>query len=186
MSFALRRVVTLLLVLKSLERGSRWCFRTSKPRRQVLLPFLLLFVFVDSWKKHEYSLGKKRGPNYLAKLSTLVKNLRKSRIQHCERSELHLHFKWTKVPQKRQNWSILASFQKWDFFWRFFNTVIRDSDTSHCICYCSKGSNIKVSLSRLSNLWKSESESSSQNLSEFSQTSFHFPSQHFDLDPHHF
>ena len=111
--------------------------------------------------------------------STVFENHRKSRIQHCERSELHLHFKWTKVPQKRQNWSILASFQKWDFFWRFFNTVIRDSDTSHCICYCSKGSNIKVSLSRLSNLWKSESESSSQNLSEFSQTSFHFPSQHF-------
>ena len=33
----------------------------------------------------------------------------KSLIQHCERSELHLHFEWTKVNQK---WSILASFWK--------------------------------------------------------------------------
>ena len=110
--WVLRCVVTLLLVLKSLERGSRWCFRTSKPRRQVLLPFLLLFIFVDSWKKHEYSLGKKRGPNYLAKLSTLVKNLRKSRIQHYERSKLRFLLEWIKVDQKCQKWSILASFWK--------------------------------------------------------------------------
>ena len=105
-------MVTLLLVLKSLERGSRWCFRTSKPRRQVLLPFLLLFIFVDSWKKHEYSLGKKRGPNYLAKLSTLVKNLRKSRIQHYGGSKLRFLLEWIKVDQKCQKWSILANFLK--------------------------------------------------------------------------
>ena len=33
--------------------------------------------------------------------------------QHCERSELCLHFEWTKVNQKRQEWSILASFKTW-------------------------------------------------------------------------
>ena len=34
---------------------------------------------------------------------------RKSLIQHCERSELRLHFECTKVDQK---WSILTSFRK--------------------------------------------------------------------------
>ena len=36
----------------------------------------------------------------------------KSLIQHCERSELCLYFEWTKVNQKYQKWSILASFGK--------------------------------------------------------------------------
>ena len=31
---------------------------------------------------------------------TVFENRRKSRIQHCERSELCLHFKWTKVHLK--------------------------------------------------------------------------------------
>ena len=34
---------------------------------------------------------------------TVFENHTKCLIQHCERSELHLHFEWT-------NWSILASF----------------------------------------------------------------------------
>ena len=29
--------------------------------------------------------------------NTVFENHRKSRIQHCERSELRLHFEWTKV-----------------------------------------------------------------------------------------
>ena len=33
-------------------------------------------------------------------------------MQHCERSELHLHFECTKVDQKCQKWSILTSFRK--------------------------------------------------------------------------
>ena len=37
---------------------------------------------------------------------------RKSLIQYYERSELRLHFEWTKVNQKCQKWSILASFWK--------------------------------------------------------------------------
>ena len=32
--------------------------------------------------------------------------------QHCERSELRLHFVRTKVPKKYQKWSILGSFWK--------------------------------------------------------------------------
>ena len=31
--------------------------------------------------------------------STVFENHRKSLIQHCERSELRLHFEWTKVVQ---------------------------------------------------------------------------------------
>ena len=41
---------------------------------------------------------------------TVFENYRKSLIQHCERNELRLHFEWTKVYQKCQKWSILATF----------------------------------------------------------------------------
>ena len=41
---------------------------------------------------------------------TVFENHRKSLIQHCERSELRLHFEWTKVNGKCQKWSILVSF----------------------------------------------------------------------------
>ena len=80
-------------------------FQNFKTKKTSSTAFFLLFIFVDSWKKHEYSLGKKRGPNYLAKLSTLVKNLRKSRIQHYERSKLRFLLEWIKVDQKCQKWS---------------------------------------------------------------------------------
>ena len=35
-----------------------------------------------------------------AELCTVFENHRKSLTQHCERSELRLHFKWTKVHLK--------------------------------------------------------------------------------------
>ena len=40
----------------------------------------------------------------------MFENHIKSRIQHCERNELRLHFEWTKVNKKCQKWSILTSF----------------------------------------------------------------------------
>ena len=40
---------------------------------------------------------------------TVFENHRKSLIQHCNRSELHLHFEWTKKCQKGSN---LVSFWK--------------------------------------------------------------------------
>jgi len=43
---------------------------------------------------------------------TLFKNHRKSLIQHCERSELCLHFEWKKVKWKCQKLSFLANFWK--------------------------------------------------------------------------
>ena len=42
----------------------------------------------------------------------MFENYRKSRIQHCERSELRLYFEWTKVNNKCQKWSIFAIFSK--------------------------------------------------------------------------
>ena len=55
-------------------------------------------------------------PNELGKLTGFgdfnAENYRKSLIQHCERSELRLHFEWTKVNSKCQKWSILANFWK--------------------------------------------------------------------------
>ena len=43
---------------------------------------------------------------------TVFENHRKSLIQHCQRSELRLHFEWTKVNWKCQKWSILTSLWK--------------------------------------------------------------------------
>ena len=40
-------------------------------------------------------------------ITTVFENDRKSLIQRGERSELRLHFEWTKITQK---WSILAIF----------------------------------------------------------------------------
>ena len=47
---------------------------------------------------------------FVVNIHTVFENHRKSLIQHCERSELRLHFEWTKVSLKCQKWSILASF----------------------------------------------------------------------------
>ena len=38
----------------------------------------------------------------ILKLITVFENNRKSLIQHCERSELRLHYEWTKVHKKCQ------------------------------------------------------------------------------------
>ena len=55
----------------------------------------------------------KRGSRlFVYLICTVFENHRKSLIHHCELSELRLHFEWTKVDSKCQNWSILASFWK--------------------------------------------------------------------------
>ena len=40
----------------------------------------------------------------------MFENHTKSLIQHCERSELCLHFGWTKIHKNAKKWSILATF----------------------------------------------------------------------------
>ena len=47
------------------------------------------------------------------RIRTVFENHRKSLIQHCERSELRLHFEWTKVNQKCNNGP----------FWRVFENL---------------------------------------------------------------
>ena len=57
------------------------------------------------------SLGK---PNN--KQDTVLEDKRKSLIQYCERSELCLHFGWTKVNQKWQNgqfWRVFENLSLW-------------------------------------------------------------------------
>ena len=60
-----------------------------------------------------YTIAFKRDylPQKESKKSTVFENLPKSRIQHCERSELRIHFEWTKVDWKCQKCSFLASFE---------------------------------------------------------------------------
>ena len=43
---------------------------------------------------------------------TLFENHRKSLIQHCERSELRLHFEWTKVNKNAKNCPFWRVFEK--------------------------------------------------------------------------
>ena len=49
---------------------------------------------------------------YRTQKNTVFENHRKSLIQHCERSELRLHFEWTKVDLKCQKLCILTGFRK--------------------------------------------------------------------------
>ena len=51
-----------------------------------------------SERKHARLLKK----TVIFRFGTVFENRPKSRIQHCERSELHLHFEWAKVSQKCQ------------------------------------------------------------------------------------
>ena len=44
----------------------------------------------------------------------MFENHRKSRIQHCERSELRLHFEWTKGHKNAKNsqfWQVIVTRQ---------------------------------------------------------------------------
>ena len=41
---------------------------------------------------------------HATKFFTVFESRQKSRIQYCERSELRLHFEWTKVNSKCQKW----------------------------------------------------------------------------------
>ena len=64
-------------------------------------------------RKHHVEIASMRewwGSSKMQKFGTVFENQPKSRIQHCERSELRLHFEWTKIHQKWQKWSNLTSF----------------------------------------------------------------------------
>ena len=71
---------------------------------------LLKIIFFFKLLKSKADYFSKKVPTFI--IYTVFENHRKSLIQHCERSELRLHFEWTKVNWKCQKWSILASFWK--------------------------------------------------------------------------
>ena len=58
---------------------------------------------------HHMTFGNRE--NMVSYFLTVFENHRKSIIQHCERSELRLHFEWTKVNQKFQKIVNLSNFQ---------------------------------------------------------------------------
>ena len=77
---------------------------------------------IDAWKSMGKNLTAENSvmttaqwginPNCDLWLSTVFENHRKGLIQHCERSELRLHFEWTKVNWKCQKLSIWQVFEK--------------------------------------------------------------------------
>ena len=87
-------------------------------RDAVLLMLLTLYLIFDAedTKMQECFFSFPTSLYFLLKNIvefTVFENHRKSRIQHCERSELRLQFEWTKVNQKWQNGP----------FWRVFENL---------------------------------------------------------------
>ena len=68
------------------------CFVSRARARQ-------LFMIYDKRARKCYELKIGRCP-------TVFENHRKSLIQHCEQSELRLHFEWTKVNQNGPFWRV--------------------------------------------------------------------------------
>ena len=75
-----------------------------RSRKVSLRIHLILFEFISNnckevnpWKTWVGKLPILFMYNTLKWNNTVFENHRKSRIQHCERSELRLHFEWTKV-----------------------------------------------------------------------------------------
>ena len=77
--------------------------------RRIQYMQFIITTLKHSWDKES---NKKKVRYYCNVLPEhkVFENHRKSLIQHCERSELHLHFEWTKVCKKCQKWSILGTF----------------------------------------------------------------------------
>ena len=71
-------------------------FKGVKSFCQMVRSILCIFTCLKMTKKMAFyfSIRNERVSSYLG---TVFENHRKSLIQHCERSELRLHFEWTKV-----------------------------------------------------------------------------------------
>ena len=89
-----------------------------RSRKVSLRIHLILLEFINNncnevnpWKTWVGKLPILFMYNTLKWNNTVFENHRKSRIQHCERSELRLHFEWTKVHEKCQKWSIWRVFE---------------------------------------------------------------------------
>ena len=83
--------------LTAAQRGDfRDCKQVSKasPLSPITLLYEKVSIFTKNFNttKNVYSFN-----NFRTEMGTVFENDRKSLIQHCERSELRLHFEWTKV-----------------------------------------------------------------------------------------
>ena len=75
------------------------------------LTFVCSYLF-QTIKREIYTWVSIKVSHNGAKININCPLKRKSLIQHCERSELSLHFEWTKVHWKCQKWTIWRVFEK--------------------------------------------------------------------------
>ena len=73
------------------------CEEPSALQYSMRIPFRQEFIISQKEKEKASIEFWKRRMDHLTYLSTMFENHRKSLIQHCERSELRLHFEWPKV-----------------------------------------------------------------------------------------
>ena len=89
-------------------------YLTHKYRFAKLCPFVCFFFlaeiigFIALWLKQFFLLFRERKwrtdlLDVGLRKGTVFENHRKSHIQHCERSELRLHFEWPKVHKNAKN-----------------------------------------------------------------------------------
>ena len=91
---------------------------------------------------------------------TMFENHPKCLIQHCERSELRLHFEWTKVHSKCQKWSI----------WRVLAILILAFFTNFCpIKSNSSGNTVRQVASDFQKLAKIDHYTQNVNLARFAR-----------------
>ena len=90
------------------EVHSTWVSRRSFTSRKKALFLQKIWLMIK-----KYENGMLIVLNFSARMNTVFENQRKTFIQHCERSELSLHFEWTKVHKNANNSPI----------WRFFENL---------------------------------------------------------------
>ena len=98
----------LQLVQKILIVVTAMCPNQSAKKQ--LRDFSTTYDYLKVYLSLQYSMFFKEFLKMVRWRLHVFENHRKSLIQHCERSELRLHFEWTKVDKKCQKWSILSSF----------------------------------------------------------------------------
>ena len=104
--FFICNLAILPLICKVFEKTKIYFYWDWRDEKLANSSILLL-----SWFQKWGSFGEMQSQLVCFHISQCLKITKKSLIQHCERSELRLHFQSTKVHKKCQKWSILASFE---------------------------------------------------------------------------
>ena len=106
--------------------AQQWWVASKEAIQDDFFPFFKLVARREAWldskkkwlekfssslhPRQQSTLNAERNENHTT--GQCLKITKKSLIQNCERSELRLHFEWTKFNLKCQKWSNLASFSK--------------------------------------------------------------------------